>query len=109
MRKASIILGLIFAVLAVILAVLPFYKLAFIPAILAFIFGLIAFLKSKKEGQSTHIIQVIFLITIITLGLATYKAIYKVSEVGDTKELELREDTLEEESIDDLEGIIIPD
>lgn len=109
MRKTSIILGLIFAVLAVILAVLPLYKLAFIPAVLAFIFGIIAFLKSKKEEKPTHVIQVIFLLTIISLGLATYKTIFTVSEVGDTKDLQQTEDKLNEEAKEELDDLIIID
>ncbi|WP_272023669.1 FUSC family protein [Olleya namhaensis] len=109
MRKTSIILGLIFAVLALVLAVLPLYKLAFIPAVLAFIFGIIAFLKSKKEAKPTHVIQVIFLLTIISLGLATYKTIFTVSEVGDTKDLQQTEDKLNEEAKEELDDLIIID
>ena len=50
MRKLLIILGFIAATLAVILAVTPLSKMAFIPAILAFVFGLIA-LKFSKAKQ----------------------------------------------------------
>ena len=107
MRKASIIFGIIFAVLAVILSVLPLYKFAFIPAILAFILGLVAFLKSKKEGQSTHVIQVVFLLTIIALGIATYKAIFTESKVGDTEQLEQREIESEEKAKEELEELNI--
>ncbi|WP_054851411.1 hypothetical protein [Olleya sp. ITB9] len=109
MRKLSIILGLIFAVLAVILSVLPLYKLAFIPAILAAIFGIVAFLKARNQDLPTHVIQVIFLLTIISLSLATYKTIFTVAEVGDTKELKQTEDKRKEEAKEELEDIIITD
>ncbi len=105
MRKASIIFGFIFAILAVILAVLPLYKFAFIPAILAFVLGVLVFIKSKKEGLSTHTIQIIFLLTIIALGLATYKAVFSTTEVGDTEQLEQREKESEEKSIEELEDL----
>ena len=109
MRKISIILGLIFAVLAIILSVLPLYKLSFIPAILALAFGLLAFFKSKNNQQSTHVIQVVFLITIIALALATYKSIFSVKEVGDTKELKQLEQQRQEEAKEELEDLIIID
>ncbi len=109
MRKVSIILGLILAVLAVILAVLPLYKLSFIPAALAFVFGVIAFLKSKKEQQSTHVIQVVFLLTIIALALAGYKSIFSVKEVGDTKELQQLERLRKDEAKEELDDLIIID
>ncbi|RKE94907.1 FUSC family protein [Ichthyenterobacterium magnum] len=102
MRKLLIILGFITATLAVILAVTPLSKMAFIPAILAFIFGLIALKFSKAKQLSKKSIQLIFLLTIISISLATYKTIFQTSEVGDTQELELRD----EESVEDSKEIL---
>lgn len=107
MRKTAIILGFIFSIIAVLLAVLPFSNFAFIPAIIAFILGIIAFLKSKAEGTKKHTIQLIFLLTIIALALATYKSIYTTTEVGDTEELEQRDEDSLEDSMDELEDIEI--
>lgn len=105
MKKIFIILGLVTAVIAVILSVLPLSKIAFIPAILAFIFGLGAYFKSKKEGTSKHIVQLIFLLTIIALSLTTYKSIFETNEVGNTEQLEQRSEDSLEDSIDELEDI----
>ena len=109
MRKLFIILGIIAAVLAVVLSVLPLSSMAFIPAIAALIFGLIAFKLSKKEKQSTKIIQLMFLLTIISLGIATYKAVFNDVKIGNTEELEVREQESEDNAIEELENIEIED
>jgi len=109
MRKLFIILGISAAVVAVFLAILPLSNLAFIPAIIAFIFGLLAFIKTKKEKGPKHIVQLTFLLTIIALSLATYKSIYSKTEVGNTEQLEQLEKASEEEAIEELEDIEISD
>lgn len=107
MRKTAIVLGFIFSILAVLLAVLPFSNFAFIPAIIALVLGIIALLKSKAEEDKKHTIQLIFLLTIIALALATYKSIYTTTEVGDTEQLEQREEDSLEDSIEELDDIEI--
>ena len=91
MRKTSIILGFIAAILAVILAVTPLSKLAYIPSVVALIFGLIAFYVSKQKQYPKKSIQLIFLLTLIALSLTTYKVIFSTVEVGDTEDLEQKE------------------
>ncbi|SFN62428.1 hypothetical protein SAMN04487989_10288 [Bizionia echini] len=109
MRKLFIILSLIAAVLAVILSVLPLSNLAFIPAILALVFGLISFYLSNKHNKPKHSIKLAFLLTIIALSLTTYKAIFSTSEVGNTEQLEETEQKSEEEAIEELEDLDIED
>lgn len=103
MKKLFIVLGLITGILAVILSVLPTSKIAFIPAALAFIFGLLAFIKAKKDGTSKHTVQLIFLFSIIALSLATYKSIFETNEIGNTEQLEQREEKSLENSIEELD------
>lgn len=107
MRLLFIILGLINAILAVILAVLPLSNFAFIPAIGALIFGLIAFIIGRKENKPKHTVQLIFLLAIISLALATYKSITDTAEVGDIEQLEQREESSLEDSIEELDDIEI--
>lgn len=107
MRKLFITLGVISSIIAVILAVLPLSKLALIPAIIAFVCGLLAFFKSKPEGSSKHTVQLIFLLTIISLSLATYKAIFDTIEVGDTEQLEQRDKESKEKALQELEELDI--
>lgn len=105
MKKVTLVLSLICAILAI----LPLFKLAFIPAVLALVFGLISFIKSRKDNQSTHVVQVSFLLVIIALGLSTYKAVFTIQEVGNTEELEQRDKENEEKALEELEDIEIDD
>ncbi|WP_452223549.1 FUSC family protein [Lacinutrix chionoecetis] len=107
MRTVFVVIGLFAAILAVILAVLPLSNFAFIPAIVAAIFGLLAFLKGKAQRKPKHTVQLIFLLVIMALALATYKSVMVTTEVGDTQNLEQREDNSLEESIEELEDIDI--
>jgi len=105
MRKLFITLGIIAAIIAVILSALPLFNVAIIPAIAALVFGFIAFYLSKKENESKKAVQLIFLLSIISLGLTTYKSIFNKTEVGDTKALELRVQEAEDNAIEELEGL----
>ena len=105
MKKLFIILGFITAILALVLAVTPLFKIAYIPSVLALIFGVLALVTSKGQQSGKRSIQLVFLMTIIALVLTTYKAVFTESEVGDTEQLEQKEDQLEEESIDELDDL----
>ncbi|OMP29894.1 FUSC family protein [Mangrovimonas sp. DI 80] len=107
MRKVLIILGFITSLLAVILALTPLSNLAFIPAILAFLLGLSIFFVSKKQNKSKKVVQYIFLLTIITLGISIYKSVFHTVEVGNTEELQERAKESEENSKEILEELDI--
>lgn len=109
MKALFRILGLISAILAVVLSVLPLSNLAFIPAIAALVFGLIAFLMARQQQEPKKSIQLIFILTMIALSLATYKSIFSESEVGNTEELEKTEQQSEEEAIEELEDLDLDD
>lgn len=106
MKKLFIILGFIAAILAVILAVTPLSNLAIAPIIVAFICGLSVLFISKKEKTKTKTIQYIFILVIIALGLTIYKGLFNTSEIGNTEQLEQREEENLEDSkeiLDDIE------
>ncbi|MFD2914689.1 FUSC family protein [Psychroserpens luteus] len=109
MKKIFLILGFITSILALILAVTPLFKIAFIPAIAALVFGVLTLVLSKDKQQNKKSIQLVFLITIIALALTTYKTVFTKSEVGNTEQMEQKEEQIEEESIEDLEDIEIDD
>lgn len=109
MKKTFTILGFCFAVIATLLAVLPLFKFAIAPAILALIFSVLAFLKARKNNTTTQFIQLSLLLTIISLVLCTYKSIFTKNEVGDTKELEKREEQIKENAKEELEDLEIDD
>lgn len=105
MRRFLIILGFVTAILAVILSVSPFSKIAFIPAVIALIFGFIAFYLSRQKQYPKKSIQLIFLLTIISITITTYKSIFNVVEVGNIEGLEQKEKESEEKAIEELEGL----
>jgi len=107
MRKFLVILGFIAAILAVVLAVTPLSNIALIPAIVAFILGLAIFYLSKKQNQSKKVVQYIFILTIISIGITTYKSVFNEVEVGDTEELQERADESVEDSKEILEDLDI--
>jgi predicted PurR-regulated permease PerM len=109
MKKLFIILGFIAAVIAVIFAVTPFSNLAVIPILIAFTCGLVVFFISKKDKTKTKTIQYIFLLVIIALALTIYKGVFNTSEVGNTEQLEQREEENLEDSKEILEDIEIED
>lgn len=105
MKKLFTILALISAILAIIFAVLPISNLAVFPAIAALLFGGLAFYFSKKTGTVKKLIQFTFLLTIMALGLTIYKAIFETTVVAETKNLDAKEEQLEESAIEELEDI----
>lgn len=98
-----LILGFISAILAVLLAVTPLFKIAFIPGVLALIFGILAIYVSKQDAKKS--IQLIFLLTIIALALTTYKSVFQKVEVGNTEDLIEKENESQEDAIEELEGL----
>jgi len=88
MKKSFIILGFTSAIVAVILAATPLFKLSVAPIIIAFISGLIILFLSKKLKTKTKVIQYIFLLVIIALSLTIYKGVVNTSEIENTEQLE---------------------
>jgi len=78
MRKLFNVLGLVSAITAVIMAALPYSNYTIYPAIAAIIFGAVSFYKSKQKSKK--VVQLIFLLTILSLGLATYKGVFSNDE-----------------------------
>lgn len=109
MRRTFIILGFFASVLAIVLSVTPLSKIAFIPAVAALLFGLVAFYFSRQKQYPKKSIQLIFLLTIISLSIASYKAVFDVVEVGNIKGLEQRGQESEEKAIEELEGLELND
>lgn len=105
MRRLFIILGFITSILAVALSVTPLSKIAYIPAIAALVFGFAAFYLSRQKQYPKKSIQLIFLLTIISLTITTYKAVFEVVEVGNVEGLELKEKESEEKAIEELENL----
>ena len=105
MRRLFIILGFIGSVLALILAVTPLSQIAYLPALAALVFGFIGFYISKKKQFPKKSVYLIFLLTIISLVLITYKSVFNTNEVGNLEEFELKEEASIKDSKEILEGL----
>ena len=105
MKQLSTIIAVIASFLAVIFSVLPLSNLAIFPAIVALIFGFIAFYLSKKTGHVKKIIQFTFFLTIISLSITIYKAVFTHTEVGNTEELIIKEEASKDDAIEELESL----
>ena len=109
MKRLFTILGIITAIFAVILSVLPLSNLAVFPAVAALLFVLLAFYLSKKSGQIGKIIQFTFLLAVISLAITTYKALFNTSKVTNNQELKEKEASSKKEAIEELEELDIDD
>jgi cellulose synthase/poly-beta-1,6-N-acetylglucosamine synthase-like glycosyltransferase len=109
MKRICIIIGFISSILAVILSVTPLFKVAVFPIIIALLSGLGIYFLSKKSKTKTKSIQYILLLAIIALALTIYKSVFNEAKVGDTEQLEQREEESKDDSIELLEGIEIDD
>ncbi|GAB5563829.1 MAG: hypothetical protein Wins2KO_08920 [Winogradskyella sp.] len=107
MKKVFVIFGFLAAILATVLAVTPLSNIAIIPIIVAFVSGLMVLYISKKEESKPKTIQYIFLLVIISLSLTIYKGLSSSTEIGDTEQLEQRDEENLEDSIDILDDIDI--
>lgn len=109
MKRLSIILGFIAAVLAVVLAVTPLSNLAVFPIIIGFICGLVIFFITRRDEKKTKSIQYIFLLVIIALSLTIYKGVFTTTEIGNIEELETKDEESEEDAKELLEGLDLDD
>lgn len=114
MRILFSILGLIAAILAIILAILPLEKIALIPAILSLIFALIAFLIAKNEGKK--LIKFTFVLALVAFAIIIYKNIFagelqvKVDEDFIEKNEQSEEKAIEElENLEELDNFEVSD
>ncbi|MCK0125595.1 FUSC family protein [Gelidibacter sp. F2691] len=107
MRRLFIILGISAAAAALVLSVTPQFSKAYIPAVVALIFGLMAFYLSKKHQLPKKTIQLIFLLTLIALGITSYKALLTTPEVKISEPMEeVEESTMERppKTLEELEA-----
>jgi len=109
MKQIFTILAMIAAVISVILCVLPVSNLAIFPGTAALIFCTIAYYLSKKTGDVKKLIPFIFLLTVISLSISMYKAVFNTSEVTNTQELKEKEVKSKENAIEDLEELDLDD
>jgi len=103
MRQFLIISAFIAAIIAVVLAVTHLYHLAYIPSIIALILGTIGFFMDKQKSKKA--VQLIFLLTILSLSLTTYKSIYTTTDDNATPELQQKQQQFKNETKKNVEDL----
>lgn len=107
MRLIITTLAIITAILGLTLSILPFGNIALIPIVAAFILGFIAFKMAQKEGKNTKLVKVVFLVTIVALGMSIYRSVFDENIVEEDIETINRDKASEEEAIEELDDIDI--
>jgi hypothetical protein len=107
MRLIITTLAIIAAILGLALSILPFGNIALIPIVIAFILGFIAFKMAQKEGKNTKLVKVVFLITIVGLGMSIYRSVFDENVVEEDIETINRDKASEEDAIEELEDLDI--
>ena len=104
MKTLFSILGLITAILAIVLSILPLEKIALIPAILALIFTVISFVLAKNDSKK--FIKFILILTIVSFAIIVYKYVFASgSEVTVDQEFIEKNKQSEEKAIEELEDL----
>lgn len=101
MKQVVTLLGLISAIISVILAVTSLSNMVYIPAISALILGALSFYTSKQKSKKA--VQLIFLLTILSLSLSIYKSVYNEEAPSDSEALEKEKDPEINSSTEEIE------
>ncbi|MBT8309997.1 MAG: FUSC family protein [Flavobacteriaceae bacterium] len=105
MRYTYIFLGLLAAIIALALSILPFGLIALIPAIIGLILGYLASKASKQQGKSKLPASLIFLLSIIALVITSYRTVFTENKVETDTEFIEKEKESKEEALEELEEL----
>ena len=98
-------LAIISVVLSLILSILPFGSLAFIPIASAMLFSFLLFKELKKERKSINLVKVLFLGIIVSLSVSIYRTLFTENTIVETEQTIEKEKQSEEDAIKELENI----
>ncbi|MBT8258881.1 MAG: hypothetical protein KJO49_10450 [Bacteroidia bacterium] len=107
MRTLLLIIGFLAAILGLIMTVLPFGYLGFLPVVLALIIGFIVFKMDKSQNASGKASKIIIAIGVIGLALGLYRTIFDTNVVADDQEVIKQEEESLEEAKKELEDLDI--
>lgn len=106
MKSILIVLGYVAAVLSLIFALTPLFKIGFLTGAAALVLGFGAFLLSKKTGSSAgNAVKILFVLTALALLLSAYKTFFVSVEVAETEEMIEMEEQSEQDAIEELEEL----
>ncbi len=107
MRILFYVLGLLGGIIGLVLSVLPFGSIAFIPVAAGLIFGILAWKADKKLGRSTGLAKFILILGIAGLGLSLYRVAFDKNIVEEDQEIIRNEEESLEDAKKELEDIEI--
>ena len=106
MRNILIVLGYVAAVLSLIFAATPLFKIAFLTGGAALVLAIGAYLLGKKNGSSGgNAFKILLILTTLALLLSIYKTFFVSVEVAESEEMMEMQDQSEQEAIEELEGL----
>ncbi len=82
MRRTSLVFGMISSLVAIIMAATSYYGYVYIAVLVSLVFGLISFYLAHEHDYPKKTIQLIFIIAIIAISIAIYKAVYSSPETA---------------------------
>lgn len=104
MKKIFTFLGLLTALLALVLSVLPLSNLAFIPGLASLVFGAIALVAAMKSQSGKKTIHLALLLALIAISISGYKALFGKAEMGNIQEFEQKDEEAVEKAKEQLES-----
>ena len=103
MRKIFAYLAAFFAVLAIVLTVLPFGTIAFIPVALTLILGMFA-LKYSNDKEKIFP-KIVLIVSVITLLVIIGRDVFVKDVVTVDKQFEQKKEESKKQDIKELEGL----
>ena len=107
MRTLLLIVGFLAALLGLIMTILPFGALGFIPVLLALIVGFISLRKSKAENVSGMASKIILALGVVGLLIGVYRMAFDTNVVADDQEVIKQEEESLEDAKKELEDLNI--
>lgn len=103
MRKLFLILAILFTLLTVVFSFLPLDTLAFVPLLPAFLFGVLAYIKSDISHKKMP--RLLLIITIICALFVIAKTFFVEDEVAKDKNFEQEKIDTKKEAQKELENL----
>ena len=103
MRKIFAYSGAFFAVLAIILTVLPFGTIALIPVVLTLVLGVLAFRISNEKQRILP--KIVLVVSVITLLVIIGRDVFVKDVVAVDKQFEQKKEESKKQDIKELEGL----
>lgn len=103
--KTFAILGLVFGILGMVLAFLPLGLIAVLPAGIALLLGILAFLAAKNVEVKKNLILVVLVISILGILVSIAKTVFIEDKVAVDNEFYQKQDESLDESMEALDEL----